>query len=476
MKEFVRYIPPIHEFQKDARFSTLTQTYGIDTNEMSSILKNVVSTIREQLLSACWEGELPGSQPFIDELFQKIEYELKHVYQYTIKRVINATGTILHTNLGRARLSQNAMDHVIQAAQNYSNLEYKLAEGERGSRHAHVEELIKRLTGAEAAMIVNNNAAAVFLILRALAFQKEVIVSRGQLVEIGGSFRISSIMEESGAKLVEVGTTNKTHLYDFEKAISEDTAMIMKVHTSNFKVIGFTKSVETSDLVNLANRHTSVIFYEDLGSGALYDYSQHGIGEEPVVSDILNQGVDIVSFSGDKLLGGPQAGVIAGKKILIDQLKKHQLARVLRVDKMTLAALEGTLIDYSKGTTATQTIPVVRDLLATKKMLQIRTNQFIDRLTKQSSGYTVTSKESTSQVGGGTMPDVELPTVVVQIKSESMSVETLAYRLRTENTPPIVARIQKEELLLDLRTVTVEEEDIIIDALVSIDRMMSKEL
>ena len=476
MKEFVRYIPPIHELQKDARFSTLTQTYGIDTNEMSSILKNVVSTIREQLLSACWEGELPGSQPFIDELFQKIEYEIKHVYQYTIKRVINATGTILHTNLGRARLSQNAMDHVIQAAQNYSNLEYKLAEGERGSRHAHVEELIKRLTGAEAAMVVNNNAAAVFLILRALAFQKEVIVSRGQLVEIGGSFRISSIMEESGAKLVEVGTTNKTHLYDFEKAISEDTAMIMKVHTSNFKVIGFTKSVETSDLVDLANRHTSVIFYEDLGSGALYDYSQHGIGEEPVVSDVLNQGVDIVSFSGDKLLGGPQAGVIAGKKILIDQLKKHQLARVLRVDKMTLAALEGTLLDYSKGTTAIQTIPVVRDLLATKKMLQIRTNQFIDRLTQQSSGFTVTSKESTSQVGGGTMPDVELPTVVVHIKSESMSVETLAYRLRTENTPPIVARIQKEELLLDLRTVTVEEEDMIIDALVTIDRMMAKEL
>lgn len=476
MKEFVRYIPPIHELQKDARFSTLTQTYRIDTNEMSSILKNVVSTIREQLLSACWEGELPGSQPFIDELFQKIEYELKHVYQYTIKRVINATGTILHTNLGRARLSQNAMDHVIQAAQNYSNLEYKLAEGERGSRHAHVEELIKRLTGAEAAMVVNNNAAAVFLILRALAFQKEVIVSRGQLVEIGGSFRISSIMEESGAKLVEVGTTNKTHLYDFEKAISEDTAMIMKVHTSNFKVIGFTKSVETSDLVDLAKRHTSVIFYEDLGSGALYDYSQHGIGEEPVVSDVLNQGVDIVSFSGDKLLGGPQAGVIAGKKILIDQLKKHQLARVLRVDKMTLAALEGTLLDYSKGTTAIQTIPVVRDLLATKKMLQIRTNQFIDRLTQQSSGFTVTSKESTSQVGGGTMPDVELPTVVVHIKSESMSVETLAYRLRTENTPPIVARIQKEELLLDLRTVTVEEEDMIIDALVSLDRMMSKEL
>lgn len=476
MKEFVRYIPPIHELQKDARFSTFTQRYGIDRNEMSTILKNVVSRIREQLLSGCWEGELPGSQPFINDLFQKTEFELKHAYQYTIKRVINATGTILHTNLGRARLSENAMNHVIQTAQHYSNLEYKLAEGERGSRHAHVEELIKRLTGAEAAMVVNNNAAAVFLILRALAYQKEVIVSRGQLVEIGGSFRISSIMEESGAKLVEVGTTNKTHLYDFENAVSEETAMIMKVHTSNFKVIGFTKSVETSDLVDLADRHESVIFYEDLGSGALYDYSQHGIGEEPVVSDVLNQGVDIVSFSGDKLLGGPQAGIIAGKKILIDQLKKHQLARVLRVDKMTLAALEGTLLDYSKGKEAIQNIPVVRDLLATEKELQIRTNQFIDRLIQQSRGYTATSKVAISQVGGGTMPDVELPTVVVHLKSESMSAETLANRLRTESTPPIVARIQKEELILDLRTVTVEEENIIIHALVSIDRMMSKEL
>lgn len=470
LKEFVRYIPPIHELQKDARFTTLSHTYGIDRNEISRILKNVVSRMREQLLSGCREGELPGSQRFIDQLFQETEYEIKHDYQYTIKRVINATGTILHTNLGRARLSQNAMDHVIQTAQNYSNLEYQLAEGERGSRHAHVEELIKRLTGAEAAMVVNNNAAAVFLVLRALAFEKEVIVSRGQLVEIGGSFRISSIMKESGAKLIEVGTTNKTHLYDYEQAVSEHTAMIMKVHTSNFKVIGFTKTVESSDLVVLANRHPSVIFYEDLGSGALYDYSQHGIGEEPVVSDVLNQGVDIVSFSGDKLLGGPQAGIIAGKKILIDQLKKHQLARVLRVDKMTLAALEGTLLDYSKGEEAIQTIPVVRDLLVTEKELQLRTNQFINRLTKQSRSYTVTTKEATSQVGGGTMPDVELPTVIVQIKSESISAETLANRLRTENTPPIVTRIQKDELLLDLRTVTAEEENMIIDALVFIDR------
>lgn len=476
MKESVRYIPPIHELQKDVRFSTLIQTYGIDTSKLNTILKSVVHAIRNQLLSGGWEGELPGSQLFIDALFEQTEQELKKTFQYTIKRVINATGTILHTNLGRARLSQNAIAHVVQTAQYYSNLEYKLTDGERGSRHAHVEELIKRLTGAEAAMVVNNNAAAVFLILRALAFQKEVIVSRGQLVEIGGSFRISSIMEESGAKLVEVGTTNKTHLYDFEQAISEETAMVMKVHTSNFKVIGFTKSVETEDLVNLTKKQENVIFYEDLGSGALYDYSQHGIGEEPVVSDVIKQGVDIVSFSGDKLLGGPQAGIIAGKKALIDQLKKHQLARVLRVDKMTLAALEGTLQDYSKGVAAIQTIPIVRDLLATTSEIQRRTKQFIDRLTTQTNAYIVTSKESISQVGGGTMPDVELPTVVVHIKSESLSAETVATRLRTEIEPPIVTRIQREEIILDLRTVTAEEEDIIIDALLSIDRKVSKEL
>lgn len=476
MREYVRYIPPIHELQKNEYFTKLSQKYDIDINEINTILKNVVNTIRDQLLKGSWEGELPGSQLFINELFEQTEQEIKQAFQYTIKKVINATGTILHTNLGRARLSQHAIEHVIQTAKNYSNLEYKLEEGERGSRHAHAEELVKRLTGAEAAMVVNNNAAAVFLVLRALAAPKEVIVSRGQLVEIGGSFRISSIMEESGAKLVEVGTTNKTHLYDYEHALSEDTAMIMKVHTSNFKVIGFTKSVETSELVDLTEKYEGVIFYEDLGSGALYDFSQHGIGEEPVVSKVLKHGVDIVSFSGDKLLGGPQAGIIAGKKSLIDKLKKHQLARVLRVDKMTLAALEGTLIDYGKGNTAVQNIPVVRDLLALKEEIHIRTCRFIDLLVKKTSSFRVTSVDSTSQVGGGTMPEVELPTVIIQIKSDFMSAETLAKKLRTENDPPIVARIQKEELLLDLRTVSEEEESIIIDALVSIEGMVSKEL
>ena len=226
---------------------------------------------------------------------------IQQQFRYTLKNVINATGTILHTNLGRARLSEQAVEHVVKIASQYSNLEYKLEEGERGSRHSHVEDLIKRITGAEAAMVVNNNAAAVYFILRAFTLNKEVIVSRGQLVEIGGSFRISSIMEESGAKLIEVGTTNKTHLYDYERAINEETRMILKVHTSNFKIQGFTESIETKELVDLANQHEQVIFYEDLGSGVLYDFRQHGIGDEPVVGEVLKMGADIVSFSGDKL-------------------------------------------------------------------------------------------------------------------------------------------------------------------------------
>ena len=276
---------------------------------------------------------------------------------------------------------------MVETAQNYSNLEYKLQEGERGSRHSHVEALVKEITGAEAAMVVNNNAAAVYLVLRALAENKEVIVSRGQLVEIGGSFRISSIMEESGAKLVEIGTTNKTHLYDYENALHPETAIIMKVHTSNFKVIGFTKSVETEALIGLTQSSENVIFYEDLGSGALFDFRKHGIGDEPVVREVIEMGADIVTFSGDKLLGGPQAGIIAGKKKIIDWLKKHQLARVVRVDKMTLAALEGTLIDYARGENSIQNIPTIRDLLVSIDVIDERSKRFVTNLLQDSDHF-----------------------------------------------------------------------------------------
>ncbi|MBT2689630.1 L-seryl-tRNA(Sec) selenium transferase [Bacillus sp. ISL-47] len=467
MKNRLRNIPPVHELQKEDRFNELLIRHGLDTIQVTNIMKDVISDIRQDILSARWNNDDPGTKGFSDILFQRVEEAIMDRYSYTLKRLINATGTILHTNLGRARLSSNAAAHMLETAMNYSNLEYKLAEGERGSRHIHVEGLVKELTGAEAAMVVNNNAAAVYFILKALAADNEVIVSRGQLVEIGGSFRISSIMEESGAKLAEVGTTNKTHLSDYEKAINEETAMILKVHTSNFKIIGFTKEVGTGELADLA-KEKNVIFYEDLGSGALFDFKSRGIGEEPIVSEVIKLGADIVSFSGDKLLGGPQAGIIAGKEDLIKKLKKHQLARVLRVDKMTLAALEGTLLDYIKGEAEMKNIPVVRDVLTTREELQKRTEHFLRKLEKATENYYFSMKESIGQVGGGTMPDVELPSWVAVLKHKQYSAEHVGRQLRTGFSPSIIVRIQKEEILIDLRTVTAEEEEIILNALSSL--------
>ncbi|PLR78571.1 L-seryl-tRNA(Sec) selenium transferase [Bacillus sp. V3-13] len=469
MNQLLRLIPPVHEYQNDSRFKLLMEEHGLDFSSMSTYVKQTVDSIRKQILHEAWEGADPGTSAFLDEFFGLLSKELEIRTCYTIKRVINATGTILHTNLGRARLSEDAVRHVIETARHYCNLEYKLAEGERGSRHAHAETLIKQITGAEAAMVVNNNAAAVFLILRALASDKEVVVSRGQLVEIGGSFRVSSIMEESGAKLVEVGTTNKTRLSDYEKAINENTAMLLKVHTSNFKVVGFTEMVDTNELAALANKHPGIIFYEDLGSGALYDFRKHGIGEEPVVSEVLEMGADIVSFSGDKLLGGPQAGIIAGKKAIIDSLKKHQLARVLRIDKMTLAALEATLVDYLKGEQGMKKIPAIRDLLTSKEELMERAGNFLVRLGK-TAAFSAKAVEGMSQVGGGTMPDVLLPSFPIVLKFTDIPAEQAARMMRMDFTPAIVTRIHKDEIYIDLRTVAAHEEDLIIEALHSLSK------
>ncbi|RHW42137.1 L-seryl-tRNA(Sec) selenium transferase [Neobacillus notoginsengisoli] len=465
MKQLLRSIPPVHELQQDSRFKELLLRTNIDSTQLVAQVRVIVDEVREAILVGNWVGPEPGTAAFTDALFDQLVQKVGKVYSFTLKRVINATGTILHTNLGRARLSEEAIRHAAEVAGNYSNLEYKLEEGERGSRHSHIECLLKDITGAEAAMVVNNNAAAVYLILRALAKEMEVIVSRGQLVEIGGSFRISSIMEESGAKLVEVGTTNKTHLYDYEQAVTEHTAMIMKVHTSNFKTIGFTKTVETDELVQLTSSLDNIVFYEDLGSGALYDFKRHGIGEEPHVREVLKIGADIVSFSGDKLLGGPQAGIIAGKKKLIDTLKKHQLARVVRVDKMTLAALEGTLIDYAKGEAGIRNIPTVRSLLTSQDELKERAERFIQNLIAKSNRYKAAAIPSTGQVGGGTMPDVSLPSYSVSLTHETLSAGQLADKLRLEAELPIIARIHDGEVILDLRTVTREEENIILTSL-----------
>ncbi len=468
MKESLRSIPAVHELQNHEQFEILLKENHLDATQLTKQLKETLDQIRSLLLNGDWYGATPGTNQFIDDVFQLLSGNIKKQFSFTLEKVINATGTILHTNLGRARLSDNAIHHMVETAQNYSNLEYKLNKGERGSRHSHVEALLKEITGAEAAMVVNNNAAAVYLVLRALAENKEVIVSRGQLVEIGGSFRISSIMEESGAKLVEVGTTNKTHLYDYEKALNSETAIVMKVHTSNFKVIGFTKSVETEDLIRLTQEAEDVIFYEDLGSGALFDFRKHGIGDEPVVREVIEMGADLVTFSGDKLLGGPQAGIIAGKKIIIDRLKKHQLARVVRVDKMTLAALEGTLIDYARGEKGVHNIPTIRDLLVSIDILDERTKRFVTNLLQGTDHFQAKIFPGTSQVGGGTMPDVQLPTLVISIKHQTLTAEQVGRNLRTQFKPAIVGRIQKDEFIIDLRTVTEEEEQLLLQALLQL--------
>ncbi len=451
MKAYLRQLPAVHELQKDQRFDLLKQSFNLDGTRLTDFLQREVGILRQELLAgkAIIDREIPD---FAGMIFERTETHIRQWQGDRLAQVINATGTVLHTNLGRSRLSRAAIARVTKTAENYSNLEYRLIEGKRGSRHDIIEDLLLEATGAEAAMVVNNNAAAVFLILSAFAKQREVIVSRGQLVEIGGSFRVSSIMEESGAHLVEIGTTNKTHLYDYEQAVTDETAMIMKVHTSNFKMIGFTETVETSRLAELADGHPDVIFYEDLGSGALYDFKKHGIGDEPLVREVIESGVDLVSFSGDKLLGGPQAGLIAGKKELIDRLKKHQLARVLRVDKMTLAALEETLKSYLAGSENMMELPTVRDIIRPAEEIKIQAQSFIDSLDENTSKYRSLLQESTSQIGGGTMPGVEIPTYLASITHETMSAEQLSAQLR-QAKPAIVARIQGERVCLDFRTI-----------------------
>ena len=461
MKQYMRYLPPIHELQKNKRFQQIVQTYNVSNQFVTKNVQEVLQSIREQLLLGIWEGEEPSQESFVDFLFSKTDERVKGITSGYLKKVINGTGTVLHTNLGRARLSEEAIEKVVNIARNYSNLEYDLHEGKRGSRHDILESLLKEVTGAEAAMVVNNNAAAVYLILRALAKDREVIVSRGQLVEIGGSFRVSKIMEESDAQLIEVGTTNKTHLYDYEEAINESTAMIMKVHTSNFKTIGFTHSVSTAELVQLKKERKDLIFYEDLGSGVLYDYRNHEIGEEPLVTEVLKEGTDLISFSGDKLLGGPQAGIIVGRKDLIHKLKKHQLARILRVDKMTFAALEATLLQYLKGNL--DEIPTVRDILDSSASIKKRAQEFVCQIRSRNSEYICSIEHDFSQIGGGTMPVETLPTFVVMVKHTEKSAEALSKALRQQD-PIVISRIKNNQLIIDFRTISEEELPLVIKA------------
>jgi L-seryl-tRNA(Ser) seleniumtransferase len=453
----LRSIPAVHRVTGHPTLTQFAYEHEIPRELVVGAVQAVIAKQREARL----QGKRMAQDSLLDTIVEQTVDTLRQWLSPRLRRVINATGVVLHTNLGRALLSDEAVAQVREAAAFYSNLEYDIETGERGSRHSLVEALICRLTGAEAAMVVNNNAAAVYLVLRALTANREVIVSRGHLVEIGGSFRVSEIMKESGAKLVEVGTTNKTHLYDYEQAIGEQTAMLMKVHTSNFRMIGFTSSVPLDALAELGQKH-GVMVYEDLGSGVLFDLRSYGIGDEPTVGETLRSGADLVSFSGDKLLGGPQAGIIAGKKQWIAQLKKHQAARMLRVDKMTLAALDATLRQYLVPERAKQNIPVLRDLLVSMEQIEGRARRFAQGM-KDYPGVICHIVGDESEVGGGTMPGVKLPTAVVDVEVSRMPAHRLEQKLRAGQTPVIV-RVVKNRIRIDFRTVPDEEVKKVVEA------------
>ncbi len=383
-----------------------------------------------------------------------------------LKRVINATGVILHTNLGRAVLADEAIEQVHAVAGSYSTLEYDLCQGGRGSRDEHVRELLCELTGAEAAFVVNNNAAAVLLALNTLAYGRQAIVSRGEIVEIGGSFRIPDIISRSGAQMVEVGTTNKTHISDYEQAITPESAVIVKVHTSNYRILGFTAEVDVFALVALAAKyHLPVI--NDAGSGNLLDLSEFGLGHEPTVQEIVRTGADLVTFSGDKLLGGPQAGMVVGKKQAVEQLVKNPLNRALRIDKLTLAALEATLRLYLDRESVIRRVPTLRMMASTAASLETRARALIERvLPKLPPHVQLALSDDTSQIGGGALPLQNLPTKVLAVRSTAVSVVDAERSMRGYE-PPVITRIQKDQLLIDLRTVAEEDEALLESALIA---------
>ena len=400
--------------------------------------------------------------PSVDEIMESVCHELRVMTYPSLRPVINATGVILHTNLGRAPLSQEAIQAMSLVSGGYCNLEFDLDTGLRGSRQVHSEPILCQLTGSEAALVVNNNASAVLLTLTALAKKKEVIISRGQSVEIGGGFRIPEVMRQSGAKLVEVGTTNCTYAEDYEQAISPRTAALMRVHSSNFKLLGFTHSVTLEELVALGNRYDLPVF-DDLGSGCLLDTSRFGLDSEPMVQQSITLGVELAFFSGDKLLGGPQAGIIVGKKSLVDKLKRHPLARAVRIDKIRLAGLVATLIHYLKDE-AVEKIPVWRMISAPLEEIESRAGLWVQAL-----GDLAQVIEGESMIGGGSLPGGTLPTRLLALggqgkkRSKDLAQE-IAQRLRRQ-TPPIVGRINGNLLLLDPRSVLPEEDDTVLQAL-----------
>jgi len=423
-----------------------------------SLRKDLINAFLDQCRSAIRAGRIQEAQELsLSALVPHLVDYIRQKARPNFRQVINATGVVVHTNLGRSLMAESATKAVEQACRGYSNLEFSLASGKRGSRYELVEDLLCKLTGAEAGLVVNNNAAAVLLMLDTLAKGKEVVVSRGQLVEIGGSFRIPDVMAKSGAILKEVGATNRTHLYDYERAIGENTGALLKAHTSNYRIIGFHKEVPLPELVKLGERfHLPVL--EDLGSGNLFSFPSSTGLDEPTVQSVLQTGVSVVTFSGDKLLGGPQAGIVLGRKEFIDPIKKNPLNRALRIDKMTLAGLEATLRLYLDPDTAGEQVPTLRMICARPEQLKAKAQRLAAKLRPRlGQFFEIRTISGSSRVGGGASPEHDLPTTLVQLMPKThIKVEQLRDVL-LQTDPPLVGRIEHDSLCLDPRTVQSEE-------------------
>lgn len=461
--EILRFLPSIDALLRSETANKLLPETG--AKHLTVLARSVTDTLRREIQ----ENSVDSANSSREDLLKETEKRLKHAWQAeqntSLQRIINATGVIIHTNLGRAPLSENARKAIFEEVSGYCNLEYNLETGKRGKRGAHAEHLLAELTGAESALIVNNCAAAAFLVLTVLASGGEVVISRGELVEIGGDFRVPDVLTQSGATLREVGTTNRTRASDYERAINENTRLLLKVHPSNYRIVGFTAAPNLTELADLAHRN-NILLYEDAGSGAMFDLAEYGLTDEPIISQSIVAGADIVTFSGDKLLGGVQSGLIVGRREIVERIRKHPLYRALRVDKLIYAALEATLEAFRRENFLRE-IPVLRMLSATNSELKQRTWAFARNLRKQlgeNSALRFEVTEGNSVIGGGSAPDVQPVTTLLALKHSKMSVSKLEEKLRGSK-PPVITRILEDKVLIDLRTVSENEEIELLDIL-----------
>ena len=446
-------LPSVDEVLSQKEIEELIEKYP--RSIVLESIREVIDINRKTIVAIKTEEEAEKFSLTMEKVIEETEKKARDNYALSLKKVINGTGTVLHTNLGRSLISEKIKDEIWTAASRYSNLEYDLEKGERGSRYVHLTDMIKRLTGAEDVLVVNNNAAAVMLVLSTMAKGGEAIVSRGELVEVGGSFRIPSVMALSGADLVEIGATNKTHLKDYEEAITENTRALMKVHTSNYRIMGFTESISVAELVELGKKYNLPVI-EDLGSGVFIDLSKYGLEYEPTVLDSIHRGADIVTFSGDKMLGGAQAGIIVGKKKYISAMKKNQLTRALRVDKLTICALEATLRMYLDEEEAVKNIPTLNMITMPMEELERKANLLYAEIEKLNLDADVHIEECLSQVGGGSMPLETMKSRGIAITPNNMNVSTLERKLRLSDSH-IIARVYDNKYVLDVRTIFEDE-------------------